>query len=199
MNSLESLREAVLRKARDESEKIILSAQESAKKILEEAVGRKKVMIESEKRKVISELNYEARVAEARLKARISVSKAKHEVINKAVSRAVKILEELPPELRWKSLRTLLEEAVKEARSSLGELNKLIVYISERDLELFKTIAREIPLTYGVELEVRTARISGGVIVEDPEGKIRIDNSYDSRSTVLLSRLSKSLVREVGI
>ncbi|MCS7099877.1 MAG: V-type ATP synthase subunit E family protein [Sulfolobales archaeon] len=199
MSSLESLREAVLRKAREESDRILLSAQESARKIIEEAREKKRALIESEKRRIVSELNYEARIAETKLSARVLISRAKYELLSRVIGRAMDILKELPPELRERSLRTLLEEAIREARSSLGELSKLVVYVSEKDLELVRSIAGDVSLLYGVELEVRTAGISGGVIVEDPDGKVRVDNSYDSRSTVLLSRLSKSLVEEIGL
>lgn len=197
MSSIESLREAILRKASEEAERIVASAREEARKILEEAKERKRAIVDSEKRKVISEMNYEARIAEARAKARLLVSGAKYELVNKAVSRAIRILEGLEPEARALSVRSLLAEAVGEAENSLGALSKLIVYVSERDLEVARAAVRELAVLRGLEVELRAAGISGGVIVEDPEGRVRIDNSYESRVSLLLSRLSRDLIREV--
>lgn len=199
MNSLEQLREAVLSKASEDAERIIASAQEEAKKILEEAREKKKAMVESEKRKVISGLNYEAKIAEAETKARLLINKARYELVSKVISMVTQILEELEPERRLLSLRNLLKEAVNEAENSLEGLSKLVVYVSKKDLELAKEVVEELAVSRKVELELRTTEISGGVIVEDSEGRIRIDNSYDSRVSVLLSRLSKDAVREVGL
>lgn len=197
MSSVEVLREAVLRRASEEAERIIANAKEGARKILEEAKEKKKAVEDSEKRRIVSELNYEARIAEARMKARLLVSKAKYELISRAVSRVARLLEDLGPEARALSVRNLLAEAIREAENSLGTLGKLIVYVSERDFELAKEAIKELVSIRGLEMELRTAGISGGVIVEDPEGRVRIDNSYESRISVLLSRLSRDIVREV--
>ncbi|MEM4601116.1 MAG: V-type ATP synthase subunit E family protein, partial [Sulfolobales archaeon] len=103
------------------------------------------------------------------------------------------------PEHRLLSLKNLLIESISAAENSLGKLSKLTVYVSERDFELAKEVVKEIATSSKLELELRTAGISGGVIVEDHEGRIRIDNSYDSRITVFLSRLSKDIIKEVGL
>ncbi|MEM2006271.1 MAG: V-type ATP synthase subunit E family protein [Sulfolobales archaeon] len=199
MSSIESLREAVLKKAREDAERIVAAAQEEARKILEEARDRKRAIVESERKKVISELSYEAKIAEAKMKARLTVNKARYELVNKATSKAALFLEELKPEYRFLSLKNLLEEAIDVAENSLGKLSKLIAYVSERDLELAREVVEELAVTRRIELELRTAGISGGVIVEDPEGRIRIDNSYNSRIKVFLSRLSKDVIQEVGL
>ncbi|MEM1623550.1 MAG: V-type ATP synthase subunit E family protein [Sulfolobales archaeon] len=199
MSSIELLREAVLKKAREDAERIIAAAQEEARKILEEARDKKRAIVESEKKKVILELNYEARIAEAKMKARLIVNKARYDLVNKVISKAMRFLEELKPEYRYLSLKNLLAESISAAENSLGKLSKLTVYVSERDLELAKKVVKEIAVSSGLELELKIAGISGGVIVEDHEGRIKIDNSYDSRIAVFLSRLSRDLLKEVGL
>ncbi len=196
MNSIELLRGAVLRKAREEAERIVASARESAKRILEEARERKRAVVEAERSRVLSELDYEARVAEAKVRARILVSKARHEVVSRAISKALELLESLPPEVRLASLRNLLEEAVEEVERSLGRASGLVVYVSERDAQLARGAADEVARLRGVELELRTTGISGGVVVEDREGRVRVDNSYDSRISALASRLSRGFMGE---
>ncbi len=197
MSSIESLREAVLRKAREEAERILASAQESARRILEEARERKKAIIEAERSRVVSELDYEARVAEAKVRARLIVSKARREVVDRAVSKAMEILDNLSPDVRSTSLKNLLEEAVEEVERSLGRTSRLVVYVSEKDAQLARRVASEVARLRGVELELRTSEISGGVVVEDPEGRVRVDNSFDSRISVLASRLSRGFAKEV--
>ena len=192
---LEELREAVLRRAREEAERIILSARESARKVLEEARAKKEALVEAEKRRLLSEVNYEARVAEAKLRARLLVSKARADLVEKVMSKALELLRNMPAEKRSLSLRRLLEESIKEAENSLsGELSRLFVYVSRADLELAREIVEELASSYGIELELRVAEISGGVVVEDPEGRVTVDNSFDSRASVLVSRLSRSLI-----
>lgn len=199
MSSLEPLREAVLKRANEEAERLLASARVSAKKIIEEAKERKKAIIEAEKKRAVAEVNFDARIAEAKLRARLLVSKARYELVSRTISQALEVLKTLPPETRSMSLRNLLEEAIKEAESSLGVLSKLVVYVSDKDLELAKGVAEELAQLHRLELELRTTQISGGVIVEDPEGRVRIDNSYDSRTNLLISRISRSSVGEIGL
>lgn len=199
MSSLEPLREAVLKRANEEAERLLASARVSAKKIIEEAKERKKAIIEAEKKRAVAEVNFDARIAEAKLRARLLVSKARYELVSRTISQALEVLKTLPPETRSMSLRNLLEEAIKEVESSLGVLSKLVVYVSDKDLELVKGVAEELAQLHRLELELRTTQISGGVIVEDPEGRVRIDNSYDSRTNLLISRISRGSVGEIGL
>ncbi|MEM0045491.1 MAG: hypothetical protein QW229_05335, partial [Desulfurococcaceae archaeon] len=62
------LRRAILGKAEEEARKIIHSAEEEARRIVDEAYRLKQQEIVKEKEKVVKEVNYEARIAEARLK-----------------------------------------------------------------------------------------------------------------------------------
>lgn len=199
MSSLGLLREAVLKRAHEEAERLLASARESAKKILEEATERKKAIIEAEKKRVVAEVNFDARIAEAKLRARLLVSRARYEIVSRTFSQALEVLKTLPSEAKSLSLRNLLEEAIREAENSLGALSKLVVYVSDKDLGLIKEVAEEVAQLHRLELELRTTQISGGVIVEDPEGRIRIDNSYDSRTNLLISRINRGSVGEIGL
>lgn len=198
--SFEALKEAVLRRAREEAERIVLSAHENARKIVEEAKMKKNAAIEAEKRRLLSEISYEARIAEAKLRARLLVSKAKSDLVNKIMAKALEFLRNMPTEKRSLSLRKLLEESIREAESSLyGRLSKLIVYVSEKDLEQAREIVKELAPLHGIKIELRTAKILGGVIVEDSEGRVTVDNSFDSRASIIVSRLSKSLIEEIEL
>ncbi|MCC6046837.1 MAG: V-type proton ATPase subunit E [Desulfurococcaceae archaeon] len=197
MSEARAIREAVIRKALEEAEAIIRKAEEESRKMIKEAEERKRAIVEEERRKALAELGYEARIAEAKLSARLIISKAKSELLNSIISKATDILRSLPPNLKLESLRKLLEESLDNALVSLGTVRKLIIYVAEQDMELAKNLVINASRERGIELELRSAKIFGGVVVEEPESGVVIDNSFDSRLFRLVSRLKRGLLREV--
>jgi vacuolar-type H+-ATPase subunit E/Vma4 len=197
MSEARAIREAVIRKVLEEAEAIIRKAEEESRKMIKEAEERKRAIVEEERRKALAELGYEARIAEAKLSARLIISKAKSELLNSIISKATAILRSLPPNLKLESLRKLLEESLDNALVSLGTVRKLIIYVAEQDMELAKNLVINVSRERGIELELRSAKILGGVVVEEPESGVVIDNSFDSRLFRLVSRLKRGLLREV--
>jgi vacuolar-type H+-ATPase subunit E/Vma4 len=197
MGGADALREAVIRKALGEAEAIVRKAEEEARRLVKEAEDRKRLVVEEERRRALADVGYEARVAEAKLRARLIISRARSELLGSVVSRAVDILRSLPPDLRLNSLRKLVEASLDNALASLGTVRKLIVYVAEQDIELARDLVTRIGRERGIELELRTAKILGGAIVEEPESGVIIDNSFDSRLSRLISRLRRELLEEV--
>jgi len=197
MSEARALREAVIRKALEEAEAIVQRAEEEGRRLVREAEEKKKAMIEEERRRVLAGLGYEASIAEARLRARLIVSKAKSDLLNSVISKAVDILRSLPPNLRLESLRKLVEESLDDIVASLGTVRKLVIYVAEQDVELARGVIAHISMERGIELELRSAKILGGVVVEEPESGVTIDNSFDSRLSRAVSKLKKDLLEEV--
>jgi vacuolar-type H+-ATPase subunit E/Vma4 len=197
MGGADALREAVIRKALEEAEAIVRKAEEEARRLVKEAEDRKRLVVEEERRRALADVGYEARVAEAKLRARLIISRARSELLGSVISRAVDILRSLPPDLRLNSLRKLVEASLDNALASLGTVRKLIVYVAEQDIELARDLVTRIGRERGIELELRTAKILGGAIVEEPESGVIIDNSFDSRLSRLISRLRRELLEEV--
>jgi vacuolar-type H+-ATPase subunit E/Vma4 len=197
MGGADALREAVIRKALEEAEAIVRKAEEEARRLVKEAEDRKRLVVEEERRRALADVGYEARVAEAKLRARLIISRARSELLGSAIPRAVDILRSLPPDLRLNSLRKLVEASLDNALASLGTVRKLIVYVAEQDIELARDLVTRIGRERGIELELRTAKILGGAIVEEPESGVIIDNSFDSRLSRLISRLRRELLEEV--
>jgi len=197
MGEARALREAVIRKALEEAEAIVRRAEEEGRKLVREAEERKRSMVEEERRRALAGLGYEARLAEAKLRARLIVSKAKSELLNSVISRAVDILKSLPLDLRSESLRKLVRESLDNALASLGTVRRLVIYVAEQDIELARDVVAHVSRERGIELELRSARILGGVIVEEPESGVTIDNSFDSRLSRLVSRLKRDVLEEV--
>jgi len=197
MGGADALREAVIRKALEEAEAIVRKAEEEARRLVKEAEDRKRLVVEEERRRALADVGYEARVAEAKLRARLVISRARSELLGSLISRAVDILRSLPPDLRLNSLRKLVEASLDNALASLGTVRKLIVYVAEQDIELARDLVTRIGRERGIELELRTAKILGGAMVEEPESGVVIDNSFDSRLSRLTSRLRRELLEEV--
>jgi len=197
MSEAGALREAVIKKALEEAEAIVRRAEEEGRRLVKEAEEKKKAMIEEERRRTLAGLGYEAKLAEAKLRARLIISKAKSDLLNSVISKVVDVLKSLPPSLRLKSLEKLIQESLDNALASLGTVRRLVVYVAEQDAELAKGVVSRISRERGIELELRGTKILGGVVVEEPESGVTIDNSFDSRLSRLISRLKKDLLEEV--
>ncbi len=197
MSEARALREAVIRKALEEAEAIVRKAEEEGRRLIREAEEKRKTMIEEERRRTLAGLGYEASIAEAKLRARLIVSKAKSDLLNSAISKAADILRSLPPNIRLESLRKLVEESLDNIVASLGIARRLVIYVAEQDVKLARDVIAHVSRERGIELELRSTKILGGVVIEEPESGVTVDNSFDSRLSRAVSRLKKDLLEEV--
>jgi V/A-type H+-transporting ATPase subunit E len=194
--SVEELRRSVLEKARKEAEAIIAKAETEAKSIIEKAKNRKKSIIEEEKAKIVSELNPEVRLAEARYKARIIVAEAKSSVVNEINNSVIALLRGLSREKRLESLIKLAEEAVETVLDSVGSVSEIDIKLSPQDMEFANIVKRRIEERYRVKVtKIEKANILGGIIVEYFDGSVAINNSYDERLKKALRSMLPSLMK----
>lgn len=194
---MENIREVVIKKAKEEAENIINLAKLEAEKIIAEAKKKKEEAIAKEKEKIIKEINAEARIAEARMRVRQKLSEAKNEAIDIVKFMVKEILDSMNIIKRTRSLEKLAVEAVDELLSNLNSRpSKIVVYVSRNDKEVLENILPFLKQRYGdLLIEIREAGISGGIIVEEPEKGITIDNSYDSRIKKIISLYAKEFQR----
>ncbi|MEM3980121.1 MAG: V-type ATP synthase subunit E family protein [Ignisphaera sp.] len=106
------LKRVILSKAEEEAKKIISKAEEEAKKIIEEAYNLKQQEILKEKERIAKEVNYETKIAEARLRARMIIAEAKNEILELLKKYVWNYLNNLNPVLREQSLLNLTKEAI---------------------------------------------------------------------------------------
>lgn len=191
------LRKVILSRAEEEAKNIISSAEHEAKKIIEEAYKLKQQEISREKERIAKDIGYEARLAEARLKARMIIAEAKDEVLKSIESSVWSHLGNLSLHQRGQSLLVLMKDAIKALLEDLGRGNKVIAYVSKKDLDIAKEIVRTISEELGIEVDVRGADISGGVIVSSSDGNIVIDNSYESRLKKTIAMFLSEIKKEV--
>lgn len=176
------LKKVVLSKAEEEAKNIISNAEEEAKRIIEEAIKLKQQEISREKEKIAKDVNYEARIAEARLRARMLIAEAKNEVLKLLEKSVWSYLNNLNSTQREQSLLNLTKEATYVLLEDLGESSKkIVIHVSKRDLEVAKKVAEAISKEFNLEIEVKEINILGGVVVSSSDGNIVVDNSYENR------------------
>ncbi len=193
------LKKAILSKAEEEARSIISSAEEEARRVIEEARKLKQQEIIREKERIIKEINadYEAKIAESRLKARMIIAEAKSNIL-KMLEDSIRIyLNNLTTYQREKSLANLMEEAVKALIEDLGGASEIVVYVSSRDVELAGIVASNLSKKLGVHIDIREAGISGGLIASTLDGNLIIDNSYEARLRKALTSSLSDIKKEV--
>jgi len=198
MESLENLKKTVLEKAFKDAENRIGRAEEEARRIIEEAIKLKKNRIDDEKRRIEGELNYDAKIAEARLNARLIIHDIKDKIVKEIEKNVTDLLTSLDKEKRSESIFKLLDETLQYIFNNYGNVDQITVKVSEKDFDLSKQLKEYIKNKYNINtIYVEPAKILGGVIVEIANGFISIDNSYDSRLLIILKNKLPSLVKEI--
>lgn len=198
MESLEHLKKVVLEKAIKEAENRIDIAKEEARRIVEEAEKVRRSKIESEKRKIEEELNYDAKIAEAKLSARLIIHDVKNRIVKEIEKRVIDFLKGLDSESRWRSLVKLLDESLQYILYSYGNIDQITLKISESDIDLIDNLKNYVESRYGIKItSIIPVKILGGIIIEIAGGTISIDNSYDSRLSIILKNRLPSLVKEI--
>lgn len=192
MRGMEKIGEAILDKVRAEAETIIKEAKEKAEKEIEEAKRQQVAKVEQEKGKILQEAREEAvRIAaQASVKARQESSKAKADVINELINKVKKELSGISGD------KSSLMGLIMEATDVLG-IDKGRVYVSPKDITTVQKLLEKDRGLASKIVEIRECDCLGGVIVEDIDGRTRIDNTYETRLEMLLPRLLPEIGKEL--
>lgn len=192
--SVDELRRAVLDRAKSEAEAIIRRAENEATKIIEEATRRKRIIIDQKKEEILRSINPDARIAEARSKARLLIAEAKNVILNEIRNLVEDFLRTLPRDKRLESIKKLASEAMEELLRTVNKVDYVVIKVSASDTELSDYIKSYVEKNYGVRVEgVYGTDILGGVIVECFGGEVAVDNSYDRR----LEKAIKTIVPQL--
>jgi V/A-type H+-transporting ATPase subunit E len=128
--------------------------------------------------------------AGASINAREELLGVKNEVIGEIMKAAKKALAESPDRV------SIALKLTREAIEAAG-VAKVRVCASKEDVaELEKLIKADKSLSGKVE-EVTEYKCSGGALVEDVEGTISIDNTFETRLDMLMSRVLPEINREL--
>jgi V/A-type H+-transporting ATPase subunit E len=189
---MEKISEAVVGKVKLDAQKIIKEAEEKAQEEIEKAKRQREVKFEEERGRMLGEAEVEgARIlAQTSIKARQQLSSAKADVISKIVDGAQK-------ELSQVSINdTHFLHLIREAIEGLG-VDKARIYVSPKDISNVKKFLEADKELSGKIVEVGEYNCLGGVIAEDVEGKLRIDNTYETRLEMLLPQLLPKISEEL--
>lgn len=189
MMSAERLKEEVLARARAKAEKIIEDAKRQAEEIVRKAQEEYRRRLEEAKReayhRVVSEENerYIRRVMELNME----VLKEKNEMIKYIEEEAKKRLAALGPEEKLASLKVLIQDALNTGMFS----GKFRVRVRKEDEEIARRALKDL----GLEAEVvPDLDVLGGVIVENGDSTVAVDNTYDTR----LEQAMKSVIAKLN-
>ena len=189
---MERISEAVVSKVTLDAQAITNEAEEKAREEIERAKKQREAKFEQERARVLAEAEQEAAriLAQASIKARQLISSAKAEAVAKITDGARK-------ELSGTSTNeSNLMSLVREAVGGLGT-DKARIYLSPKDVSTAKEALQADKELSAKIMEVREIDCLGGVIAEDAEGKLRIDNTYETRLEMALPRLLPKISEEL--
>ena len=189
---MEKISEAVVSKVRAEARNIIKEAEEKAREEIEKAQKQREQRLQEEKHKKLEEAQEEAAriTAQASIKARQKLSSTKNDVITKIIDRAKQELSQSANEKNY--FLSLIKESIDGLRTNKGR-----IYVSTKDINLVRKFLEGDKKLAGRIIEVKEGDFLGGVIAEDIDGKLRIDNTYETRLEMLLPHLLPEISREL--
>ena len=189
---MEKISEAVVAKIKLDAQNIIREAEEKAQEEIEKAKKQRDVRFEEEKGKILGEAEEEAAriLAQASIKARQQLSSAKADTIAKIIDGARKELS------RISSDESYLLNLIRDAIDGL-DVDKCRIYVSPKDAMTVERLLKADKELSGKIVEVREYNCLGGVIAEDADGKLRIDNTYETRLEMLLPKLLPKINNEL--
>ncbi|MBN1572020.1 MAG: hypothetical protein JW984_02365 [Deltaproteobacteria bacterium] len=183
LESVDSLGQIVLNESKDKTEWIIQSAEETKKKIMEDAKSRAK---ENSDRiihtgKQLGEKEKQKLLSTAEMEVKKIVLNSKETLIEETFRRARQEFNELKKTKKYKDI------LIKQVESSIAELEgkEFTVDVYEGEgLALTNEIVQRIAKnTKKKGLKITLNEVSedmGGVIVREKGGKVSIDNTFDS-------------------
>jgi vacuolar-type H+-ATPase subunit E/Vma4 len=192
MAGMEKIGEAILDKVKAEAAEMIKDAEDKAKQEIAEAKRQQGARLEEEKARMLQEAGEEAtRIeAQAMVQVRQELSRAKAEVISEVISRVKKELAGISSD------QNSLIGLIKEAFDTLG-VSKGRLYVSPKDITAVRKLVDKDKGLAAKVAEIKEHSTSGGVIVEDIEGRVRIDNTFETRLEMLLPRLLPEVGKEL--
>lgn len=189
---MEKIGEAIIAKVKVDAQNIVREAEEKAKEEIEKAKRQREIRFDEDRAKMLRDAEEEAAriLAQASITARQELSSAKAEIIAKITDGARNELS------RISSDEGYFLNLVRDAMKGL-DADKCRIYVSPKDMSSAKRYIETDKELAGKIVEVREANCLGGVIVDDVDGKFRIDNTYETRLDMLLPKLLPQLSKEL--
>ncbi len=185
---IEMLARAILTEAREEADQMLAEAKEQAEAIRKRALEQ----AETEKRTILERANQDAErlrgqsVATAQLKARSGQLEHREKILDSVFEEAKKQLDAVK---KRKDYPAIAEMLLREAISQL-KINKAEIRADENTQKALKNVLGEASKGFKGEFTLSDPLEEGtGVVVIAADGKLRYDNTLETR----LSRLQSTL------
>ncbi len=189
---MEKISDAILDKVRVEAQDIIKETEEKARERIDSAKRQQEAKLEEEKGKLVEEAEEEATriLAQSSITARQELLLAKTRIIDEIIDRVKKTFSGISSD--ESSPLGLIKEAINAL-----DIDKARIYVSPKDVSIVrKSLKGDKQLADRIS-EIREFDGTGGVMVEDIDEKIRIDNTYDTRLEMLLPKLLPEIGKEL--
>lgn len=169
--SLDTVVADIEAEAKAQAEEILETAASEAEEIRAEAETEAAAIREAAEREVETEIEQEReqKLSNATLEAKQEKLEARRDVLSTVRERVETAIEELPEDERETLTRELLEDAVTE-------FDEAAVYCRPADTDLLEAILADYE---GFSLAGERECL-GGVVLEGGDGRIRVDNTFDS-------------------
>lgn len=189
---MDKIRDAIISKVRMEAEDITREAKEKAQEEIEKARRQREARFAEERGRILTDVEAEAArtLAQASIKARQKLSSTKADIIAEIVDRARRELSRVSSD--DSHILNLVREATEALAAAKGK-----IYVSPKDVGTVKKLLEAHRDLSDRIVEVRESNCLGGVIAEDIEGKLRIDNTYEARLEMLLPRLLPEISKKL--
>lgn len=192
MAGMEKISGAILDKVRVDAQNMIREAEERAGEEIGKAEKRREERTEEGKHKMMEEAEGEAAriLARASIKARQELLTAKASIIDEVIDRVKNAVSGTPSD------EPPLLNLIKEAIGALGA-SKARIYVSPRDLATAQGILNSDKKLANKIVEIMEFDCIGGVVAEDIDAKVRIDNTYETRLEILLPKILPEVSKEL--
>jgi vacuolar-type H+-ATPase subunit E/Vma4 len=189
---MDKIKDAIISKVRMEAEDITREAKEKAQEEIEKARRQREARFDEERGRILTDVEAEAArtLAQASIKARQKLSSTKADIIAEIVDRARRELSRVSSD--DSHILNLVREAMEALAAAKGK-----IYVSPKDVGTVKKLLEAHRDLSDRIVEVRESNCLGGVIAEDIEGKLRIDNTYETRLEMLLPRLLPEISKKL--
>jgi len=192
MAGMEKISEAILDKVKADAQQMIKEAEEKAWREIQEAEKQKETKFEEMKHSTVDEAKGEATriLAQSSIKARQELSRAKAGVIDEVVNKVKTTLSQIPSD------EGSLLNLIMEAAAAFGA-DKVRLLVSPKDVSRVQELVRGNGELAAQITEIKESNTTGGVIVESLDGKLSIDNTYETRLEMLLPKMLPEIGKEL--
>jgi len=192
MRGMEKISEAILDKARADAQNIVQEAEAKAREKIGKAEKQQEEKLREEKNKLVEEAKGEATriLAQSSITARQELLLAKTRIIDEIINKAKKVLS------GFSSDKSSPLDLIKEAIDTLDR-DKVRIYVSPKNVATVRKLLKADKELAVKIMEIKELDCIGGVIAEDIDGKIRIDNTYETRLEMLLPQLLPEISKEL--